>query len=246
MGVSYNTKTVTNGLIYLLDPANRRCFTNTSAVIPDLVSSNTSTISGTYGYDTTSYSTPVITLNNNSTTSNGTITLTTANLSQLAVANTLTVVFAAKKNFYGIAGNNLGNSQLFQGVVNGYNSGWRITDSNQGTPGNTFTSNHRWVIGYNDINTSLAINDSSSTNRMCIVAFSVSATTITAFCNGVFTTRSNPGTYVGGTSSPRISYTSAGNGSWNGLVGYFALYNRTLSQSEISQNFNALRGRYGI
>ena len=246
MGVNYNTKTVTNGLILCLDAANRKCFTNTSVVIPDLVSSNTSTISGTYGYDTTSYSTPVITLNNNSTTSNGTITVTTANLSQLAIANTLTVVFAAKKNFFGIAGNNNGNSQLFQGVVNGYTSGWRIYDTNQGTPGNAFTGQHSWGIGYNDINTALAINDTGSTNRMCIVAFSISPTTITAFCNGTFTTRSNPGTYVGGSSSPIISFTGAGAGSWNGFLGYFAIYNRTLTSAEIIQNFNALRGRYGI
>ena len=64
--------------------------------------------------------------------------------------------------------------------------------------------------------------------------------------NGTFTTRSNPGTYVGGSSSPRISFTGAGAGSWNGFLGYFAIYNRTLSTLEISQNFNALRGRYGI
>lgn len=246
MSVSYNTKITTDGLIFLLDPANQKCFTNTSVTIPDLVSSNTSTISGTYGYDTTSYSTSVITLNNNSTTSNGTITLTTANLNQLAIANTLTVVFAAKKNFFGIAGNNTGNSQLFQGVVNGYNNGWRISDGNTGTPGNAFTNRHAWRFGYTDINTSLTINDTGSTNRMCIVAFSVSPTTITAFCNGTFATRSNPGTYVGGSSSPKISFTGAGQGSWNGLVGYFSIYNKTLSTSEIIQNFNALRGRYNI
>tara|TARA_R110000868_G_scaffold16348_2_gene73547 strand:- start:600 stop:1340 length:741 start_codon:yes stop_codon:yes gene_type:complete len=246
MGTNYNPQIVTSGLVYLLDPANRKCFTNTSTIIPDLVSSNTSVISGTYSYDTTSYSTPVITLNNNSTASDGKINITTVNLNTLALANTFTVIFAAKKNYYGLSGNNFGNSQIFQGVSDGYNLGWRLLEGTGGTPGNAFTGQHSWYIGYNDINTSHFINDSSSTNRMCIVAFSVSPTTITAFCNGTFTTRSNPGTYVGGTSSPTISYTGAGAGSWNGLIGYFAIYNKTLTSSEILQNFNALRGRYGL
>jgi hypothetical protein len=42
----------------------------------------------------------------------------------------------------------------------------------------------------------LTINDTGSTNRMCIVAFTVSPTTITGFCNGNFTTTNDPGTYI--------------------------------------------------
>ena len=74
---------------------------------------------------------------------------------------------------------------------------------------------------------------------MCIVAFTVSPTTITGFCNGNFTTTNNPGTYIGSTSSPKISFTGAGVGSWNGLVGYFSIYNKTLTNQEILQNFNS-------
>lgn len=33
---------------------------------------------------------------------------------------------------------------------------------------------------------------------------------------------------------------------WNGKISLVSLYNRALSASEIQQNFNALRGRYGI
>jgi hypothetical protein len=32
----------------------------------------------------------------------------------------------------------------------------------------------------------------------------------------------------------------------NGKIGAIQVYNRALSQSEITQNFNALRGQYGI
>ena len=33
---------------------------------------------------------------------------------------------------------------------------------------------------------------------------------------------------------------------WNGSIANFQIYNRALSAAEVSQNFNALRGRYGI
>lgn len=206
-----------------------------------------STPIGTYGLNTTAYSVPVLAINNNGTTSDGQIQVNTQDLNYLATTQNFTVMFAAKKNFYGLTGSTTGNSQLFQGVINGFNNGWRINETSLGTPGNSFSSRHSWQLGYNDINTAHVVSDSaSSINRMCIVAFTVSPTTMTAFCNGTTASRSNPLTYVQGASTPRISFTGAGVGSFNGLLGYFAIYNRTLSQTEIEQNYNVLRVRYGI
>lgn len=211
-----------------------------------------STPIGTYRLNTSDYSVPVLEINNNGSTSDGQIQVNTQDLNYLATTQNLTVMFAAKKNFYGLAGSNTGNSQLFQGVVNGYTSGWRLREDTTGTPGSAFTSRHNWGLGYTEVigsssNLSLNAQDSaSSTNRMCIVAFTVSPTTITAFCNGTTTSRSNLLTYVQDVSTPRISFTGAGMGSFNGLLGYFAIYNRALSQTEIEQNYNVLRVRYGI
>jgi hypothetical protein len=33
---------------------------------------------------------------------------------------------------------------------------------------------------------------------------------------------------------------------WNGEIALFQIYNKALTASEIQQNFNALRGRFGI
>jgi hypothetical protein len=42
-------------------------------------------------------------------------------------------------------------------------------------------------------------------------------------------------------------YGGEGNGAqWNGRLGPLLIYNRALSNAEIVQNFNALRGRYGL
>lgn len=44
----------------------------------------------------------------------------------------------------------------------------------------------------------------------------------------------------------RIGNRFTGSGRWQGYMSVFRIYNRSLSPSEIKQNFNALRGRYGI
>jgi hypothetical protein len=205
------------------------------------------TVSGTYGYDATSYSVPVFTLNNSSTASNGQISLATQDLNQLAQTYNFTVFFAARKRIFGLLGNNNGTSQIFQGAVNGYTAGWRISENNQGPPGTPFSGRHNWSLGFNDISVSVSVSDTAGAgNRMCICAFTVTPTTLTAFVNGNFNTAVNPRTYVSGPSSPLISFTGAGAGSFNGDIGFFMIYNRALSQAEITQNFNALRGRYGI
>jgi hypothetical protein len=68
--------------------------------------------------------------------------------------------------------------------------------------------------------------------------------------------------YVNGVFSSSVDYTSSGNASFtdtyelvlardsndygNILLSQFKVYNRALSASEVKQNFNAIRGRYGI
>ena len=38
----------------------------------------------------------------------------------------------------------------------------------------------------------------------------------------------------------------SGTGSWNGAISNFSIFNRALSENEVKQNFNAIRGRVGI
>jgi hypothetical protein len=243
---------VTDGLILYLDPASPKSYVSGAAVITDLSTNVNSTITGTYVIDTTTYGVPVLSLNNTGSASDGQVQVVTQDLNALAVTQNFTVMFAARKNFYGIGGNNAGNSQLFQGVSNGYNTGWRINESTTGTPGapftgNPITNNQYFGFGYNDLNTSLTVaSPIGSGNSMCICAFTVSPTTILGFANGGTTSRSNPLTYAPSTSAPRISFTGAGQGSWNGFIGFFMIYNRALSLTELTQNYNVMRKRYNI
>jgi hypothetical protein len=257
MSLGHNPSIVTDGLVYMLDPGNKKCWDGTSTTIYSLVNGAANgLLRGPFGFDTTSYNAPVMAMNNGSlttATSTASISLVTPDLNQLALNNSITIMFAAKKNFYGLGGNQNGNTEFMQGVSNGYGNGWRISEGSQSpiqpVPGQVaFTGQHYWGFEFTDLTGPVvSVADAgSTTNRMCICATSLSPTTLLGFVNGTTAQTVNTRGYVTGASQPYISFTSAGAGSFNGLFGFLMIYNRTLSLDEINQNYNALRGRYNL
>jgi hypothetical protein len=247
MSFSNGPRIVTDGLVLYLDAGDRNSLVSGSSSWIDLASLSASTISGTYNVDSSSYATPTLAINNNGTASNGTVNINTAqNMNTLALASNFTVMFAAKKNYYGILGNATGNSEIFQGAYNGYDSGWRITEANLGATGSVFSGAQTYHIALPDLAFNNTYVQDTVPNRMGIVAFSISPTTILRFINGITGSVANPLNYVTGTSSPVISFTGAGQGSFNGLIGFLMIYNRALSAAEIRQNYNTLKGRFNL
>jgi len=70
------------------------------------------------------------------------------------------------------------------------------------------------------------------------------------YLNGSLVSNQSYGGVITNTGSATTSrlgnYPRAGGSQFNGSIGTFRIYNRALSQAEITQNFNALKGRYGI
>ena len=69
------------------------------------------------------------------------------------------------------------------------------------------------------------------------------------YVNGAFfSSAARTGTLFSGNSSQtvRIGRQAESGGSLNGNISNVSIYNRALSTNEIQQNFNALRGRYGL
>ena len=67
------------------------------------------------------------------------------------------------------------------------------------------------------------------------------------YVNGVASTTNNTSTTSLTAADPRIGVNPATNSEiWNGRISNLKLYNRALTATEVTQNFNALRGRYGI
>ena len=67
------------------------------------------------------------------------------------------------------------------------------------------------------------------------------------YINGVFdNSRTAGGAYTGTGSNSRICGQVLFGNNLDGDLGGFTAYNRILSATEVAQNFNALKGRYGI
>ena len=84
-------------------------------------------------------------------------------------------------------------------------------------------------------------------NTWHYLTFTWNNSVASGYINGVFHSSGsavNPINYV----SPNLKLADWNNGgrNWNGRMSNFMVHNRVLTASEIQQNFNATRGRYGI
>lgn len=242
MATLYSPKVVTDGLVSALDAGNTKSYISGSTILYNLVGTN---VSGS-----------LVSGNQFSTGSGGAVVLSGSanylqinnyNFNTLASSSNFTVIFVARKTHYGVSGNNIGNSTLFQGAGNGFDAGWRIFEESEGTPGTVFSGRHGYRFQYPQTRFTLLVQDTPNTYRNTFVAFSISPTTTTGFCNGNFTSANTPvTTYPTASNSGRISFVSAGVGSWEGPIYMVQVYDRALSRDEILQNYNAVRSRFGI
>ena len=110
---------------------------------------------------------------------------------------------------------------------------------------NTFFTTERFVAGTNS-NTSVTLNQSVSVNNWHHIVVTYDGTTLTLYRNG-----SSVGTPT--TSTGNITNTSKtltigvrGGNYFGGNISQAQIYSRALTATEIQQNFNATRSRYGI
>jgi hypothetical protein len=66
------------------------------------------------------------------------------------------------------------------------------------------------------------------------------------YINGISQVLTNNGGSHGGTAGWTLGANSAGDEYWFGNIGSISLYNRILTQAEVSQNFNAQRSRFSV
>jgi hypothetical protein len=251
MSVNYNTSIVTNGLITCLDAGNPKSYPGSGSTWYDLSGNNnhatihnltyTSTYKGSFNFsnDTSSY----VTLSNN------------INYENLGASQNFTIMSGIQKLYYGLYGNNYGDSSIMLGSVTGYTYGWRIIESSGGTPGAAFTSTHHLTFSAPSLlpNSSSANNlfmtDSVSTNRPVIFGVSQARNNVFGMINNNFYSTNGFTSYLGtGTAASVgvISNTNYGIGAFGGLMTFLHIYNRGLTNDELVQNYNAMRGRHGV
>jgi len=221
MGVSYNTKIVTSGLVLALDAANRKSYPGSGTTWTDLSGrSNNGTLENTPSYSSS---------NGGSLLFNGTTQrVVCGNASNLQITvGTISAWFNADNGNAGyngiIAKQNAWGLFVASNVLVAYDWGNGAERSTGITVGNS-----SW--NYAAMTFTETTGTPSNNAIVYLNGRPVLTTTIKHQNNDVqvMVGEANAGQYFGG----NIAQTS--------------VYNRVLSASEIIQNFNALRGRYGI
>ena len=78
-------------------------------------------------------------------------------------------------------------------------------------------------------------------------AVGVYSSTAKVYVNSVLLSESPSGSSAGFPDGPWIGNGSVlGNNFWKGNISQFSIYNKALNQSEILQNFNATKSRFGL
>ena len=231
MAFSYSPNLVTNGLVLCYDPANTKSFVSGSTTIFDLTSSkdNGSLINGpTFNGE-----------NGGSIVFDGTNDLVQGSGISNITSFTISIWFKMTgPGSTGGASNNIYNS-LF-----GINSGnRRILVASSANTGQTEGTILVQMGGSNYFSTSLTV-----TNVWNNVVYTFSPNIATLYINGIIqTTQSNSSVtfpdaniYLGAYNNPITAYAMKGN------IAQTSVYNRSLSLSEVLQNYNASKRKFGL
>ena len=237
MGVAYNSKIITDGLILCLDAGNSKSYPGSGTAWTDLSGNgNTGTLVNTPTYNTSGYFNFDYTQSEN---------VTFSNTSSLQFLNRLPYTLEAwvyptrnpgVNNWTGIFDRE-SNPGSGRDGYNLYFLGSATTD--------TFFTTERFVAGTNS-STSVTLNQSVSVNAWQHIVATYDGTTLTLYRNG-----SSVGTPV--TTTENITNTSKsltlgvrGGQYFGGNISNSKIYNRALTAAEIQQNFNATRSRFGV
>jgi len=221
MGVSYNTKIVTSGLVLALDAANRKSYPGSGTTWTDLSGrSNNGTLENTPSYSSS---------NGGSLLFNGTTQrVVCGNASNLQITvGTISAWFNADN---GNAG--------YNGII-AKQSAWGLFVAS-----NVLVA-YDWGNGA-ERSTGITVGNSSWN----YAAMTFTETTGTPSNNAIVYLNGNPVLTTTITHQNNVVQVMVGEANagqyFGGNIAQTSIYNRVLSASEIIQNFNALRGRYGI
>ena len=222
MGVGYNPKIVTNGLVICLDAANRRSYPGSGTVWRDLAGSNNGTLTNGPTFNSANRGSIVFDGVDDFVQISASFNITTA-----------TFVVWLRRN---------GNQNTYDGIL--FSRGTNITGIS------FYTSNQLGYTWNNAVNTytwnsSLIVPDLT----WCMCAISITSNSATAYLyqSTGLTTATN---IVSHTSTIlddiKIGQDDFGSRFFTGDVAQAQIYNRALTSTEILQNYNATKGRFGL
>jgi hypothetical protein len=223
MALSHSPRIITDGLVLCLDAGNTKSYPGSGTTWRDLSGrGNTGTLTGGPTYSSTNGGSIVFDGTDDYVQISGSITTSAA-----------TFIAWIRRN---------GTQSTYDGIL--FSRGTSVTgmnfqDSNQlGYHWNNALNTYTWQSG-------LIIPDLT----WCMVAVSVTSTSATAYLcqSSGITSATNTVSHTSTTLDDiKIGQEDFGGRFFTGNIAQVSVYNRALTAQEVSQNFNALRGRFGI
>ena len=217
MALGHSPSIVTNGLVCCIDMANIKSNPNNTTVYDISGIGNTCTISGPVTFDAN---------NMGSLTFNNANTWVTIAKPLIGNANTpFTLMAVAKTNVP---------------------SAWQTVLGTVGTFRQIGFQNNTFQYGGNGGGGNLFVSGGTATTGVwCHIAMTFDGSTAYGYFNKTQTT-GNIGANAGTIGNSILGSYNGGNEILNGNIAMAQIYNRALTQAEVTQNFNAVRGRFGL
>lgn len=219
MATYYSPRIVTNGLIFYADGLNRKCYSGSGTAALDL-SGNGYTSALTNGATIPTDGTITLDgVDDYVNVSSGASILPTAAYTKMAFVNTTNLSTA---------------NNIISGAASGQHAFWLGATSN-------------FLAGHNGVWNTVVSTTTVVANRWYFGAVSFSSSTgWKLYVNGVREASSaSTTTFSGGTGIIYVGAYDAAN-TFTGKIACPLVYNRELSDEEVLQNFNAIRGRFNI
>jgi hypothetical protein len=224
MGLGHSPTIITDGLVYAIDPANSRSYTGSGITVNGLASFGSGTLVNGVGFTSTNGGSFVFD-GTNDYIDFGTSFLTNQSYSLEFVFKTTTT------NVSVMAGKYNGGTDWWAGIWSSYKF--------------LFSSN---ILPSASINISTSMNVNDGVIRNIVATCDANTYIIRLYVNGVLNATGN------GTTSPQDPggiFTFSKFGSvyeyyFNGTLYNFKVYQKALSATEVKQNYNATKKRYGL
>lgn len=231
MGLSHSPGIVIDGLIYSIDAANTRSYTGSGNTVNGLISGFGGTLVNGVGFSS---------INNGCFFFDGTNDYINTNLTSSSIGLTssnFSIGLWAKvkdySTFNAFVTRTSGNiaAPLDMYILNSasYAPGYLVVLLGNGTTWNTLQSSSQFPLAWT------------------YLVFTLNSSTMSLYYNAVFNSTTALAVPRGESANPiKIGTREDGATYMNGNIGQVQIYDRALSATEIRQNFNATRKRYGI
>ena len=234
MGINYNPQISLNGLVLYLDAANRKSYPGSGTTWTDLSGlGNTGTLVNGVGYTGSNGGSLSFDGSNDFVSCGNILNFTTENF-------TFNMFFYYTSTTTSNPNPGQGPVIVYKGQYNA--NGYYLQLSQTNPSGAAFVTNQAGANQYTSSNSLLVV---GAWNCISVVR---NGPLVNIYINGVDATAGSSGPHINPASSTNNFQLAAyANSIYSNLrISSFQAYNRALSASEIQQNFNALRSRFGI